>query len=133
MPFVVRYRRHATGGLDEHVVDAVFSAAAAFDALQKKKDAVLAKLKVLGAARRGGAFNMSLLLRPHRFDELLRPYRFDSLLRPDMFDEFGCGRGHTSSPASHTGVVALAAGPISTCEGRCVTRMIVLAALLPTE
>jgi len=75
IPFVSRYRKEATGGLDEVQVAQLRHLAGVFDEMQKRKETILETISQAGALTDELRSAIELCLDPNRLEDLYLPYR----------------------------------------------------------
>ncbi len=75
LPFIARYRKEATGNLDEVAIQAVLDAKEAFDALEKRKKSVLEEIEKQGKLTPELAEKIRTTLEIDRVEELYLPFK----------------------------------------------------------
>ncbi len=89
IPFIARYRKDATGNLDETIIEQIQKSAILFDNIQKKKESILANIEEQGKLTESLASKISNCFNLSELEDLYLPYRKKRKTKADIARENG--------------------------------------------
>ncbi len=89
IPFIARYRKDATGNLDETIIEQIQKSAVLFDNIQKKKESILANIEEQGKLTESLASKISNCFNLSELEDLYLPYRKKRKTKADIARENG--------------------------------------------
>ncbi len=75
IPFIARYRKEATGSLDEVALNSIRTNAVALDELEKRKEFIAGTLSMQGVLTEKLALRLASSLDPAEIEDIYLPYR----------------------------------------------------------
>ena len=91
VPFIARYRKEATGGMDERALRRVADRLAELDKLEQRRDAILAALEKSGDLNPALAHAVAAADTPARLEDLYLPHRPKRATRASAALDLGLG------------------------------------------